>query len=263
MKTLVGINSFGYRWAFLSGMKVDQFLIQCKTCGAEVVQLCENSGVNRLKKSEIENIYKSSHDLGLEIEYGISGITEGKLEDAIYTAKLLGAKILRAVIDSDGNNISIMGKEIERYLHVLEQQGITLCIENHFKFSPYDIRQLLNDLKSEWVASCLDPLNSIALLINPLETIQILAPFALNVHVKDAVIERFGTGFRIRGVPLGQGVLDIKYLLKSIKNKAHSILIESWMDSERTTSKTLEHEHSWVSNGIQYLKNIRKELNHE
>ena len=49
----VGLASFAFRWAFKAGLTLEGFLQQAADFGAEVVQLCENSGVERLGEREL------------------------------------------------------------------------------------------------------------------------------------------------------------------------------------------------------------------
>ena len=61
------------------------------------------------------------------------------------------------------------------------------------------------------VGVCLDSLNSITKLVGVAEAIDTLAPLAVSVHTKDAVITRHGTGFHIAGCPLGEGLVGLPH----------------------------------------------------
>jgi sugar phosphate isomerase/epimerase len=100
---------------------------------------------------------------------------------------------------------------------VLEKYQIGLAVENH-KDQRIDERVgLLERLSSEFLGACVDTGNSIALLDDPYETVEALAPFALTVHLKDQSLEMVDEGFLLGDVPLGQGSLDLKRMVRSIR----------------------------------------------
>lgn len=263
MKLKIGLSSFSRRWAFMAGLTAETFLEECRSIGAEVVQLCENAGLGQAGTARLEDLRRRAGDLGLDLEYGVSGVAGGALDRAARSAARLGAGVLRAVVDSDGKDPEEAVAEIRKILPLLEQEEIVLCLENHFRFPPPTIRRIVEESGSSRVSVCLDPLNSLALLVGPGETIRELAPRALSVHVKDAVMEREGTGFRLRGVPVGQGMLDIPALWKSVRGHVRSMLLESWMDREQDEERSLESEKEWILHGMGYLKNLQREMQNE
>src|SRR5664279_4961682 len=52
----IGLTSFAFRWAFTAGMPIADFLRRAADAGAEVVQLCENSGVARLGEAGLKKL---------------------------------------------------------------------------------------------------------------------------------------------------------------------------------------------------------------
>ncbi|MFV0333289.1 MAG: TIM barrel protein [Tropicimonas sp.] len=80
---------------------------------------------------------------------------------------------------------------------------------------------------------CLDVANSICAGEWPEETTAMLAPSAINLHLKDYVIDPdpCGVGFRIRGVPPGTGRADIPWIPDQL---AHcdadmGVIVEHWL----------------------------------
>jgi sugar phosphate isomerase/epimerase len=57
----------------------------------------------------------------------------------------------------------------------------------------------------------------LALLENPTHTVESLAPFARTVHLKDIGVEESADGFRMAEVPLGQGILDQKSMVATVR----------------------------------------------
>ena len=102
------------------------------------------------------------------------------------------------------------------------------------------------------------PLNSISNLVGPAETVAVLAPFAVSVHVKDILIKRVNTGFGIVGCPLGEGLVDLPGLLAAVHTAGRppNLLVEHWMDRLDDEAATLAQEDAWVRQGIAYLQRL-------
>jgi hypothetical protein len=56
---------------------------------------------------------------------------------------------------------------------------------------------------------CLDTGNSIALLEDPMDVVEALAPWTLTTHFKDMGLEEYRDGFLLAEVPFGKGILDL------------------------------------------------------
>jgi sugar phosphate isomerase/epimerase len=54
-------------------------------------------------------------------------------------------------------------------------------------------------------------------LDDPIETVEKLAPYTFNTHFKDMAAEETADGFRISEVPLGEGMLDMKRIVETIR----------------------------------------------
>ena len=254
----IGLTSFAYRWAFRSGMVIDDFLHEAAGLGAEVVQLCENSGVDRLDEEGINELTKLAGRLNLALEYGSSGADRAQMEAGIRRTARLGGTLYRCVVDSDGLPPETVSANLKAALPVLKDCGVMLCAENHFRFSPQILRRIVSAVADPAVAICLDPLNSIAQLIGPEETVRELIDLARTAHVKDVVIKRSLTGFALSGVPLGEGQLDLAGYLDAVAPRAESLLLESWMDpvDGEQGRRTRQQEAIWADNGLRLVRKL-------
>ena len=254
----IGLGSFAFRWAFKSGMKIGYFLEKAAGLGAEVVQLCENSGVDRLDDRDLKNLARLARRLGLSLECGGSGGRRDQIEAGIRRTACLDAHIYRCVLDSDGLAPEAVIANLRELLPLLREQRVTLCAENHFHYSPRTLRQVITEVADPAVAVCLDPLNSITQLVGPEEAVHELIPVTRTAHIKDARISRSEAGWVIAGTPLGEGQLDIAGYIAAVAPRAESLLLESWMapvDGERGR-RTLEQEETWAKNGLVFLREI-------
>jgi sugar phosphate isomerase/epimerase len=113
-------------------------------------------------------------------------------------------------------------KRLERAVQLAERWKVPLALENHKDQRLQERMDLHRSLPSEYLGACLDTGNNIALLDDPMETVQALAPLAMTVHLKDQGVQLTEDGFLLGDIPLGQGCLDlagmVQTLLKSRPN---------------------------------------------
>ena len=106
---------------------------------------------------------------------------------------------------------------------VVEKHRVRFAVENH-KDQRLDERvALFKHLDCEFIGACVDTGNSIALLDDPYEVIEGLAPFALTVHLKDQALQSYKDGFLLGDVPLGQGSLDLKRMVEILRRSKPKI----------------------------------------
>jgi sugar phosphate isomerase/epimerase len=256
----IGLGSFAFRWAFKSGMKIEYFLEKAAGFGAEVVQLCDNSSVDRLDAGDLKDLSRLARRMDLSLECGASGGSRDQLEAGIRRTACMDGHIYRCVVDSDGLAPEAVVANLRELLPLLREQGVTLCAENHFRYSPRTLRQVITEVADPAVAVCLDPLNSITQLVGPEETVRELIPATRTAHIKDARISRSEAGWVISGTPLGEGQLDIAGYMAAVAPRAESLLLESWMapvDGERGR-RTLEQEELWAKNGLVFLREMKE-----
>ena len=164
---------------------------------------------------------KESLGLYLEIQTFLPREDPAVFEHAVKVAKEAGATSLRAVcllgrryemFDSlAGWKEAVAGfhRQIAAAVPILERHRLPLGLENHKDFRVDQQVALLEQYSSEYLGVSLDTGNNLTVLDDPIETIEKLAPYTLNVHFKDMAAEETADGFRISEVPLGEGMLDI------------------------------------------------------
>ena len=99
---------------------------------------------------------------------------------------------------------------IDRALPIVLASELPLAIENHKDWTAEELAALMKERSSEYLGVCLDTGNNIALLDDPMDTIETLAPYALSTHFKDMAVEPYADGFLLSEVPLGEGIVDLK-----------------------------------------------------
>lgn len=108
-------------------------------------------------------------------------------------------------------------KMLELARPIVEKHRVRLAVENH-KDERLDERlALYKHLNSEWIGACVDTGNSFALLDDPYEVVEALAPFAFTVHLKDQAVREYDEGFLLGDIPLGQGCFDLRRMVDTLR----------------------------------------------
>jgi sugar phosphate isomerase/epimerase len=107
---------------------------------------------------------------------------------------------------------------------VLRKHQIKLAIENHKGWRSDEQAAWLKRLGSEWVGVCLDFGNNIALCETPAETLGNLAPYTVFTHIKDMGLQSYEDGFLLSEVPFGQGVIDLRQTIDTLRKTDPNML---------------------------------------
>ena len=102
---------------------------------------------------------------------------------------------------------------------VVARHGVRLAVENHKDWRAEELVALLKKLGAGSVGACVDTGNSITLLEDPMEVVEVLAPWAITTHLKDMGVEEYERGFRVAEVPLGAGVLDLPRIVRTLRRR--------------------------------------------
>jgi sugar phosphate isomerase/epimerase len=98
-----------------------------------------------------------------------------------------------------------------------DRHRLDIGIENHKDWLAAELAALISSIDSPYVGACVDFGNNIALLEEPDETIEQLAPHAVTTHVKDMAVRETEQGFELSEVPLGQGMLPLGRYIDTIR----------------------------------------------
>ncbi len=270
----LGITSYVYRWAIgttdfrpKEPLNVFGLLDKASSHGLEVLQICENINLDMTIK-DYEVLGEAAKRKGIIIELGTNRMDRSTLRKYVQIAELTDSRLLRTC-PQKREPIQRLVKRLRDFLPELRDRGITLAIENSSLgiYNSYDLVEILKQVNDPLVGACVDVANSLGLLEKPLETVKILAPYAKSLHLKDFCIKRAprGGGFIISGVPLGEGMLNVKAVIDIIKNSGCSpnVLIEQWMERKSDEEETLKEEERWLKKSIRFLRSILAQLGDE
>lgn len=265
----LGISTYTYTWAVgvagqlpVRPLTAFDLIDKCSDMGLSLVQLADNLPLGNYTSTEIATIARYAREKSIKIEPGARGLTAENLEKYISIAEQFASPILRFVIDGPGYEPTIddIVRIIRPYVSQLKRAGKQLAIENHDRLLCQEFIAILHATDPETVGICLDTVNSMGASEGLKEVVSALAPYTINLHIKDYTIRRIWhkMGFEIEGAPAGQGMLKIPWLMAQLApyKRCHTALLELWTPPESRIEDTLEKEARWASESIAYLKTL-------
>ncbi|MEM9702161.1 MAG: TIM barrel protein [Planctomycetota bacterium] len=207
------------------------FLERCRELGAGGMQI----PLKEMNAAEAERLGENAASYGMYIDAVVrlpAAGDEEKFRRQMQTAARVGAAAARTHL-FPGRRYEVFNsleefeaalaegkRRLKRAAPIAEAAGVPLAIENHKDQRLGPRIELLERYDSPFVRACLDFGNNVALLDDPYEVVEALAPFAASVHIKDQSLTPTPDGFLLGDVPLGAGSLDLPRMVRTVR--------ESW-----------------------------------
>ena len=228
-KVKLGIDLFSLRSQNWTPM---QHLEYCAKQQAKVVHFSEIRFIGGLEAENLKRVRQRAEELGIEVEIGMrsicptskmfdakAGTAEEQLARMIDAARLVGSKIVRAVLgSSDDRKPGPLARHIESMVQVLRNSrskamdaGIKIAIENHAgDMQGHQLKTLIEAAGRDFVGACLDSGNPLWTLEDPHATLEALHPYVLTSHVRDSAVWRVPEGAAVAWVRMGEGNVKIE-----------------------------------------------------
>jgi sugar phosphate isomerase/epimerase len=212
-----------------------KFLEFCRERGADGVQ----SPLGQLTGDQAKELRAAADKYGLYVEGSIRAPKDKadveRFESEIKTSRECGATVVRTVMLS-GRRYETFRTEAEfaefvqrAYASltlaapVMAKQNVVLAVENHKDFRTDELIAFMKTFASEHVGVCVDTGNNLALLEPASQTVEALAPWAVACHLKDMGVEESADGFLLSEVPLGDGFLELKQIIETLRKARPTI----------------------------------------
>jgi sugar phosphate isomerase/epimerase len=231
----LNLHGIGQSWAGfscpwprqLSAFQLLDLLVDLDLEGAHL----DDGVLEHLEISYLQEVGSAAREAGLYLEYNFSldlggmGIgVQHDLAEAIETARHLGADIVKVGMDLIRPRPFAASRFHPQVMHTLEkvaQQltiaapmaadcGIRLAVENHCDSFSEEILWLLDRVDHPMVGACIDTVNGLHVTEDPMVAIENLAPRAFTNHFRDDRIEFRRWGFKLVGVAVGDGDIDMR-----------------------------------------------------
>ncbi len=262
----LGISSYAYSWAIgipghlpVKPLTVAGLIEKAKQLRVDCVQIADNLPLHNLSWDKLNSLADQARTSGIRVEVGSRGLTADNLEHYLKIAGIFSSPLLRMVIDTKTYEPSIeeVIEVIKSSIDLLKDTGIKLAIENHDRLKAREFERIVLETDPDRVGICLDSVNSLGAGEGIEEVVKILAPYTINLHLKEFVIKRtwHNMGFLVEGAPAGKGMLNIPWLLSGIRQygRCESAILELWTTPEDKLDKTIEKEEQWVRESVSFL----------
>jgi sugar phosphate isomerase/epimerase len=263
----LGIGTYTFTWAVgVPGhlpekpLTAKDVVHKANAAGLHCAQIADNLPLEELSTEERHALAEYADSRRVAVEVGARRMTPDHLARMIDVAAFFGSHVLRFVIDGTGYEPSLdeAARVIREALPRLREAGVRLALENHDRLLAEEFRELVKSTDEEQVGICLDSVNSMGAGEAVREVAETLAPYTLSLHLKDFTVKRAShrMGFVVEGTPAGLGMLDIPWLLETVRahGRCQSAFLELWTPPESTPEKTVATEARWAEESLHYLK---------
>lgn len=262
----LGISTYTYGWAVetpgrsASPMDEQALLDRAAQYGVRLVQFGDNLPLHTLSPGRLTALKHRAEAENVTLELGARGLMPAHLQEYIELAGYFGSRLLRFVIDRADyepatNEIVAMVREASP---LLDRFGVTLGLENHDRLKAQEFADIIERVGRPNVGICLDSVNSMGAGEGLDEVVRTLAPYTVNLHVKDFGIARlpYLMGFQIEGRPAGQGMLNVPWLVGQIESygRCRTAILEQWVVPEDDLLATVAKEERWAELSMDYLR---------
>ena len=266
---ILGVSSFAYGWSVgdeihkpihpmneLSLIEIaTKFKLSC-------LQIGDNLPVHVLTEEQLIALKVASEKNSIRLELGAKELTADNLARYIKLCSKLNAPLLRFIIDGAqyAPTSSTVISLVKDALPLLIDAKITLGIENHDRFKAKELASIMDAIGSDHVGICLDCVNSMGAGEGLEYVVDILAPYTVNLHIKDFTVQRLPhkMGFTVTGIHVGKGMTNIPLLMEKLINykRCQSAVLEQWVPWQENLATTINTEREWAAEGINYLKSL-------
>lgn len=230
-------------------------------------------------KDNLKKIREAARERALYLEFNFALAEKGDprirvtLAEAIEIAEALGADIAKVSMDimrpkpvcASRHHPEVMRQyeEIADRVRILlpkaEAAGIKLAFENHCDSFASEIIWLIEQLNHPCVGACVDTVNSLMVMEDPMYAIEQLVPYSITNHFCDHMIVRDEFGCRVVGVACGEGDIDLKRAYDLIRNNSsmNRINIEvEWDPGSDELEEARRKEREAVEKSIRYCREV-------
>jgi len=271
----LGISTWTFPWAFgfpnypkpSNLFTFNDLLNIAKRYDLDCIQIGQNTPLHQYHEKQLLEFHKNAKEKNIEIQAGTDGVDPDWLKKYLEIAKMLESKVLRTYVKPENvkDGLNKVQESIRSIIGDFERENIILLIENA-EYTPTSfLKKLVESVNSEYLRLLIDTANQLAVPEPLTQVLENMLPYAIEIHVKDYTVKRFDNlcGFQIYGVRLGEGCLDIDWLLNKLitgGKKDITLILEQWVPFTKTIEDTVRIEYQWGCSGIELLKRKLAEL---
>ena len=221
LETLEWANKNGAEGVSFSGLLPEDHKMINKTYLQELAQFVEENNLY-LEWGGAQHIPRDMSS------WGKKNIFENN-ERAAKEAEILGVRTIRSCSgglmrwNSDSPMTETLLKEmadsLKSQLTMLKDYNVVLAIETHFEFTTFEILKVFEMCgvePGENIGICLDTMNLLTMLENPVWATERVLPWIVSTHIKDGGLLLTPEGLVSFVAEVGKGVIDFSKILKRL-----------------------------------------------
>jgi len=115
--------------------------------------------------------------------------------------------------------LRLMAASLGEQKPMLRDLGVILAIETHFEFTSFELLRLFDmcgAAPGEWLGICLDTMNLLTMLEDPVLASRRLLPWVVTTHIKDGGLKLGADGFDSFTAEAGKGVIDLPAIIEAL-----------------------------------------------
>ncbi len=260
----IGLSSYAFFWQLsdtvTAPLSLHDALQRTADLGVTLFQICDYAPLESMTDQELEAVRARADSLGIALELGTKGIRTEHLRRFLQIAGILGSPLLRTMFNTPEHTPTAeeAAAILTAVLPEFEAAGVKIAVETYEQVPTSRVLDVIRRVDSPYLGICSDPANTVAALEFPHEVIDAVAPYVLNMHIKDFAFSRKEgwVGFTYSGAPLGEGLLDYDYMAGKLQPKERNInqIIEHWLPWQGSEEETIRLENQWTQQSLDFLR---------
>ncbi len=241
MRTLkVGVDSYSLKPLDLSPFELLEWAVMNGADGVQFSEVHVPPGT-ALDKTSLQELRSFAGENSLYIEWGggehiplhlDTGLTKDIFavnRKAAEQAFEVGSSTLRSCSGglmrwkkgspSTDEFLRLMAAALREQKPMLRDLGVVLAIETHFEFTSFELLRLFDmcaAVPGEYLGICLDTMNLLTLLEDPVLATRRLLPWIVTTHIKDGGLMLTTDGFVSFTAEAGKGVIDLPAIIEAL-----------------------------------------------
>ena len=233
-KIKLGFDNFSVR---AMGWKAHALLDYAASLKLDSILISDLDAYENFTDAYLGEVRAKAKDLGIELHAGTWsicptskffktkwGTAEEHLGLGIRVAKTLGSPVLRVILGMADDRKTEGGIEARirdtvKVCKELRQQaldaGVRIAVENHAgDMQAWELLTLIHEAGTDYMGVTLDSGNACWTLEDPMESLELLAPYTVTTGLRDSMVWEYADGARVQWTATGEGVVDQKAYFK-------------------------------------------------
>jgi sugar phosphate isomerase/epimerase len=122
--------------------------------------------------------------------------------------------------------LQAMARSLRAQKRMLGDLGVTLAIETHFEFTTFELLRLFTACGArpgEYLGICLDTMNLLTMLEDPVMATKRVLPWIVMTHIKDGGVLLTENGLVSFPVEAGKGIVDLDEIIRLLAALGHRL----------------------------------------